>query len=125
MGENFMEQGRGIPEVPDPVIEVDKRKREIMGTFEMLEDIIGRADSAEGELRKSIEFLRDYQKNKYAEILKFLQEGNQEEALVLLKDSDEKAMHAKLAAQDIESLMDELVKRTGELSGIIRPKKEQ
>lgn len=120
-----MEKGKEVPEVSDPVIEVDKRKREIMGTFEILEDIIRRADSAGGELRESIEVLHDYQKNKYAEILKLLQEENEEEALVLLKDSDEKAKRAKLAAQDIESLMDELVKRTGELSGIIRPKKDQ
>ena len=120
-----MEKGRGTSEVPDPMIEVDKRKREIMGTFEILEDIIRRADSAEGELRESIEFLRDYQKNKYAEILKLLQEENEEGALALLKDSEDKAKRAKLAAQDIESLMDELVKKTEELGGIIKPEKDQ
>jgi hypothetical protein len=123
---NLMERGKKeIPKTTDPVIEVDKRKRDIMGVFEILEDIIGRADLAEEELRKSIEFLRDFQKQKYAEILKLLQEENEEEALVLLKDSDDKAMRARLAARDIESLMDDLVKRTEALKGIIKPEKNQ
>lgn len=123
---NLMERRKEeISKTIDPGIEVDKRKRDIMGVFEILEDIIGRADLAEEELRKSIELLHNSQKQKYAEILKLLQEENEEKALALLRDSDGRAIHAKLAARNIESLMDDLVRQTEALRGIIKPEKDQ
>jgi hypothetical protein len=112
------------PKVSDPVLETEARKREMLGLFELLEDIIVRANVAEEELKKSIDFLHDFQKQKYTEVLKLLQENNDASALELLKTSDEKALHARTIAREIESLMDDLVKETGELSGIIKSEKE-
>ena len=111
------------PKTSDPVLEAERRKREMLGLFELLEDIISRADLAEDELRKSIDFLRDFQKEKYIEVLKLLQENNDATALDLLKTSDEKALKAREAAREIENLMDDLVKRTSELCGIIKSEK--
>ena len=112
-------------EMSEAVIGVEKRKREIMGILELLEDIIQRAESAEGELKNSLDMLRDSQQHKYAEILKMLQEENSEGALVYLRESDNKAEQARLAAREIESLMDDLIRKTNELRGIIQSKEGQ
>ncbi|OGI27657.1 MAG: hypothetical protein A2359_03040 [Candidatus Moranbacteria bacterium RIFOXYB1_FULL_43_19] len=122
------EESPGVEGSPiqDPALEAEKRKREIMGLFEIIQDIIQRAGTTGGELKKLLDDLQDYQQQKYGEVLKLLQEDNQEdnseEALAFLKDSDERAKRARMTAAQIESLMDDVVKKTGELSGIIQPK---
>jgi len=106
--------------IPEAVIARQKKEQELRDALGVLDEIVGRAENTQGDLRDSVVLLRATLSRMYENFLAQVREGDEKGAAEALSDSSQKAENVKRIAVDMETAMDEFRKIVNQLKGQIQ-----